>query len=237
MNIALDVHTHTVASGHAYSSLQEMVAAARGKGLKILGIADHGPAIQQTCKDIYFTNFHVIPREIDGVKLLMGAEINILNTKGDFDLKESTIKTLDVRIAGIHSSCFSGGTKEENTKAVVHVIRNPLIDIISHPADGSAELDLDVIVQEARCNHILLEVNNSSLNPNRGKKKAWGNNRQMLNLCMKYGVKVIMGSDAHISYDVANYKYVFQLMEEVGFPAELVVNDKPEFFMEFLKQR
>ena len=112
-----------------------------------------------------------------------------------------------------------------------------MIDIISHPADGSAELDLDVIVQEARCNHILLEVNNSSLNPNRGKKKAWGNNRQMLNLCMKYGVKVIMGSDAHISYDVANYKYVFQLMEEVGFPAELVVNDKPEFFMEFLKQR
>lgn len=38
MKIELDVHTHTVASGHAFSSLQEMAQAAAGKGLKLLGI-------------------------------------------------------------------------------------------------------------------------------------------------------------------------------------------------------
>ena len=38
MKTLLDVHTHTVASGHAFSTLQEMAAAASEKGLKLLGI-------------------------------------------------------------------------------------------------------------------------------------------------------------------------------------------------------
>ena len=53
MNVALDVHTHTVASGHAYSTLQEMVQAAADKGLKILGITDHGPTVRGSCNPVY----------------------------------------------------------------------------------------------------------------------------------------------------------------------------------------
>ena len=41
MKILLDVHTHTVASGHAFSTLQEMVRTAADKGLQILGITEH----------------------------------------------------------------------------------------------------------------------------------------------------------------------------------------------------
>lgn len=52
MKTQLDVHTHTVASGHAYSSLQEMAQAAADKGLKILGITEHGPGIPGTCDPI-----------------------------------------------------------------------------------------------------------------------------------------------------------------------------------------
>ena len=47
--ISLDVHTHTIMSGHAYSSLQEMVAAAQQKGLDILGITEHAPDRLATC--------------------------------------------------------------------------------------------------------------------------------------------------------------------------------------------
>ena len=49
MKIALDVHTHTVASGHAYSSLQEMAMRAAAKGIQILGITEHAPGIPGTC--------------------------------------------------------------------------------------------------------------------------------------------------------------------------------------------
>ena len=39
-NSVLDLHTHTVASGHAYCSLREMAKAASEKGLEVLG--DYG---------------------------------------------------------------------------------------------------------------------------------------------------------------------------------------------------
>ena len=83
---------------------------------------------------------------------------------------------------------------------------------------------------------MLLEVNNSSLNPNRGKKNAWEYNRKLLRLCKKYELMVILGSDAHISYDVARYDFVFKLLEEEEFPDALVINDKPELFREILKR-
>ncbi len=236
MNVALDVHTHTVASGHAYSTLQEMVKSAKEKGLQILGITDHGPSIRGTCNPVYFNNFHVIPRNIEGVKILMGCEINILNANGSLDLPDKTIDKLDIRIAGIHQSCFTSGTIEENTQGIINVIKNPKIDIISHPADGSAELLLEPIVQAAKENRILLEINNSSLNPNRGKAHAWDKNRELVRLCKKYELMVIMGSDAHISFDVANYNYVYQLLEEEKFPMSLVVNDKPDLFLKHLQR-
>ena len=83
MKTQLDVHTHTVASGHAYSSLQEMAQAAADKGLKILGITEHGPGIPGTCNPIYFRNMHCVPRQLYGIRLMLGAELNILNTNGD----------------------------------------------------------------------------------------------------------------------------------------------------------
>lgn len=72
MKIELDVHTHTLASGHAFSTLQEMVQAAAEKGLKLLGITEHSPGIPGTCDSIYFRNLHVVPRRMYGVDLLLG---------------------------------------------------------------------------------------------------------------------------------------------------------------------
>ena len=46
--VLVDAHTHTIASGHAYSSLQEMVQAAADKGLEVLGITEHGPSVPGT---------------------------------------------------------------------------------------------------------------------------------------------------------------------------------------------
>ncbi len=54
--VLLDAHTHTVASGHAYSSLQEMAKAASDMGLEVLGITEHGPSVPGTCPTLYFKN-------------------------------------------------------------------------------------------------------------------------------------------------------------------------------------
>ena len=67
MNYLLDSHTHTVASGHAYSTVLEMARAAAEKGLELLCITDHAPGMEgTTCRD-YFANSRVIDRELFGV--------------------------------------------------------------------------------------------------------------------------------------------------------------------------
>ena len=192
MKIELDVHTHTIASGHAFSTLQEMAQAAADKGLKVLGITEHSPGVPGTCHPIYFRNLHVVPRRMYGVELLLGAEINILDGKGNLDLDEDYMKMLDIRIAGIHSLCYEYGTIEENTHGMVQVISNPFIHIISHPGDGTAALHFEPMVLAAKEHHTLLEINNSSLKPTRNKPNARENNLTILRLCKKYEVPVII---------------------------------------------
>ena len=236
MKIELDMHTHTLASGHAYSTIQEMARAGAEKGLKLLGITEHTSGIPSTCDPIYFRNLHVVPREMYGVDLMLGAEINILDAKGNMDADEALMKRLDIRIAGIHLLCYEHGTKEENTFGMIQAIRHPYIQIISHPGDGTAELDFEPIVQASKECGTLLEINNSSLKPARGKQDARVNNLEILRLCKQYEVPVILGSDAHISFDIANYQYVYELLQETEFPEALIVNRSVEVFRNYLKK-
>ena len=230
----VDAHTHTVASGHAYNTIREMARAAADKGLEILGITEHGPSIPGTCPTLYFKNMFVVPREMYGVRLLMGCEVNILDTSGRLDVDEVILGCLDLTIAGIHVLCWQGGSKEENTEGVKNAIQNPKVHIISHPADGTAELDLEQLVLAARDAHTLLEVNNHSLAPQRNKTVAWENNRELLRLHKKYDVPIILGSDAHADVQIADYGRLYPLLEEVGFPDELIMNYSPQMFLGYL---
>lgn len=234
MKTLLDVHTHTVASGHAYSTIQEMAQEAAERGLQILGITEHAPGIPGTCDPIYFRNLHVVPRQMYGVRLLLGAELNILDTKGTLDLDEKHYRILDIRIAGVHGLCWQGGTREENTAGVEAAIRNPWTHIISHPGDGTADLLFEPLVLAAKETKTLLEINNSSLNPLRHKDVAVANNLEILRLCKQYEVPVILSSDAHISYDIADYGFIHPLLSKTEFPEALIMNDKPEAFLAYL---
>lgn len=235
MTPLLDLHTHTIASGHAYSTLQEMAKAASDKGLQILGITEHAPSLPGACNPIYFRNLHIIPREMYGVRLLLGAELNILDTTGRLDLDERHYQCCDLLIAGIHLLCWQGGTVTQNTDAMLSAIHNPWTHIISHPGDGTAELLFEPIVRAARETQTLLEINSSSLIPARNKTAAHPNNIEILRLCRRMDVPVILGSDAHISFSVADYRYALPLLAETDFPDELVMNYWPERCMEYLR--
>lgn len=221
-------------SGHAFSTLQEMIAEGQRKGLKILGVTEHGPGIPGTCHPIYFRNIHVVPRQYGDMRLLLGAELNILNTKGELDLSEFYYQRMDLRIAGIHGLCWEGGTPEENTEGMIAAISNPWTNIISHPGDGTAKLIYEPIVLASKEHHTLLEINSSSMRPIRGFNEAKDNYIEILRLCKHYEVPVILGSDAHIACDIANYEHCLPLLQETDFPEALIINDKPEEFMKYL---
>lgn len=236
MIIELDVHTHTITSGHAYSTIREMMKAASKKGLKLLGITEHARGIPGTCSDIYFENLKVVQREMYGVELMLGAEINILDYEGSLSLEDKLIDKLDVRIAGIHNYCYIPGTIEQNTNAVLQVIKNPKIDIISHPDDGSCPLDYDAIVQASKKYNTLLELNNNSINPINHRKNARENNINMLKLCKKYNSQIIISSDAHVDTDVSRFDFAYKLLNEVDFPEKLIINNSVTDFKNKIKK-
>ena len=80
----------------------------------------------------------------------------------------------------------------------------------------------------------LLEINNSSLNPVRDKEAAVVNNLEILRLCKQYDVPVILSSDAHISFDIADHHFIHPLLAQTEFPEALILNDKPQAFLDYL---
>ena len=230
-----DTHAHTLASGHAYSTIKEMAAAAKAKGLKALALTEHAPKMPGTCGLFYFENLDVVPREADGVRLLMGAEVNIMDPEGTIDLPERTCRNMDIVVASIHPPCY--GTErspEENIRAYIEVMKKPYIHIIGHPDDGRFPLDYELLVKTAKETGTLLEINNSSLRPQSFRKGARENVLTMLDLCKQYDVPVTTGSDAHIDVDAGNFTNVREVLEYCDFPEELVVTTDWERLKTFL---
>lgn len=236
MRDILDVHTHTIASGHAYNTLKEMVQTAKKKGLEVYGITEHAPRMPGSCHDFYFHNLKVVGREHGDLELLLGVELNILDEKGSVDLEEPYLGRMDVAIASLHPPCICPGSRQWNTECVIQAMKNPHINILGHPDDGRYPLDYEAVVQAAKEYHTLLELNNNSLNPNGFRKDPRGNDMEMLRLCKKYQVPVIMGSDAHYDADILNHELILPLLKECDFPEELVVNTAKEKLYPFINK-
>ena len=237
MKDVLDVHVHTTASGHAYSTFGEVIAAAKKKYLDLIGIADHAPAVPGAIHSFYFMNFKVIPRDTCGIKIAMGSELNIIDYSGSTDLPAKILKRLDYAIASLHRECIETGSVEENTAAIIGAMRNPHVVIIGHPDNPQFPIDLDAVARAAADNRVLLEINNSSYFPIGHRTGSADNAKLMLAACKKYGAKVIMGSDAHIDLDVGNHALSQKVLAENNFPEELVVNSSAEKFFECVKYR
>lgn len=232
-----DLHTHTIASGHAYCTIREMAKAAADKGLELLGITEHAPAIPGTCHNFYFHNMKVVPREMYGIHLLMGAELNILDTEGHVDLEEKELKHMDITIASLHIPCMKPGTREENTEAYLNVMKNPYVTIIGHPDDGRYQVDYRALVQGAKEYGKILELNNHSLEPSCFRRDARENDLEMLKLCMEYQVPVVMDSDAHFDAAIGEFQMARGLLEEISFPEELVLNHSVEMLKKYVNKR
>lgn len=230
----LDVHTHTLASGHAYNTMWEMAQHAAQNGQQLLGITDHAPQMPGSCHEYHFSNLRVAPRELFGIILLHGVELNILDSSGTVDLPQDILTEMDVVIASLHPPCYMPGSKEQNTQAYLNVMKNPCVNIVGHPDDGRYEVDYEILVKAAKEYGVLLEINNNSLNPRGFRKDARGNDITMLNYCAEYEVPVIMGSDAHAATEIGNHKRAVSLIEEIGFPEHLVVNRSVDMLMKYV---
>lgn len=230
----MDLHTHTIASGHAYNTIYEMAAAASRKGAVLLGITEHGPNMPGSKHQSYFNNFKMLPRELYGVKVMFGCELDILDYNGSVDLPERILLKQDYVVASLHRNCCAPGTVAENTQAYLNVMKHPKVNIIGHPDDSAYPVDYDTLVHAAKEYHVLLEVNNNSLHPRCVRSGARDNYSMMLELCKKAQVPIVIDSDAHCEVDVCNHARVHALLEELEFPQELVVNRSLDAAAEYI---
>ena len=237
MKLLMDTHTHSVASGHAYSTVDENLRWAAEKGLELVALTDHAPGMKGTTGHAYFANLHVLPKELHGVRLLRGIELNIMDFAGTVDMDEKVLSRLDLGIASLHMPCLAPGSRKENTAALTKVMENPYVDIIGHPGDPRYDVDFKEVFRAAKETGTLLEINNTSLIPGGFRDGSQENVKAILRMSMELGSPVVLGSDAHFYTSVGDFSYALALMEEVGFPEELVLNREPAKFLANLKKR
>lgn len=236
MKYVLDAHTHTIVSGHAYSTIREMTKMAKEKDLELLCITEHGPALPGAPHEFYFQNMGVVDRTAYDIPLLLGVEVNLLDSKGTIDLDDETLAKMDIVIASIHPPCIDGTmTKEESTNSVLTIMENPLVHIIGHPDDGRFEMDYNALARHAKQTNTLLEVNNSSLLPTTFRQNAQENYIHLLKACEKYGTHVILNSDAHVDTSIGRRDMSMAIIKSLQFPEELIVNTSVSLFKSFLQ--
>ena len=128
-----DMHTHSIASGHGTEcTITNMARAAAEKGLRLLGITDHGPGTLAAGTSSYFRSLTYSPKKHFGVELLYGIELNILDRSGTVDLDQELLCKLDYAIASMHTQNFHPSDKEENTQALLGAMKNPVVKVLGH---------------------------------------------------------------------------------------------------------
>ncbi len=230
--IAIDTHTHSLASGHAYSSLEEMARACHGKGIPGFVLTDHSPGMPGGAHLYHFYNLKVLPRTIHGCHVFHGAEANIVSSDGEIDMDEEVLSCLDLVIASFHIPTFPPRGREEHTSALLGAMKNPHVKVIGHPDDERYPFDVPAVVRAAGETKTLLEMNNTSLSPWGFRVNARENCTALLKECRKQGVMITIGSDAHFSSRVGDSEFCEDLLKELDFPAELIANSTVERFLE-----
>ncbi len=235
MNIQVDTHTHTNASTHAYGTLWENVKMAKEKGLSGICMTNHAPNLPDAPHLWHFDNLiGTIPEFIDGVRVFCGAEANILDEQGTLDLPEEILSILDVVIASVHTPCFHPQTKEAYTKAWLKVTQNPYVTILGHTGRFHLSYDYEAVIAAARDANQCIEINNHSFVCGH---KPPVHCKEIALMCKKLGAKIVVSSDAHTPFSVGETDHAVQLLKEIAFPEEQIMNLTLERFSKYLKDR
>lgn len=234
IKLVADLHIHTISSGHAYSTVAEIIEAASKKGLKAIAITDHGPAMPGGPHRYHFGNLSVLPEIEKDVIILRGVEANIMDMDGSVDLPEYYLSLLDIVWAGLHIPCFQPATRSLNTKALLNALENPYVDGIVHPGNPDFPIDEIALVKAAAKRGKLLEINNSSFVVRRGSRTSC---QEIARLVAQSGALVALNSDAHLARYVGCSETALQLAVESGISPEQIVNSDLSLLKGFLQKR
>ncbi len=221
MRIVADLHTHSLASTHAFSSIREMINAARGQGLAALCITDHGPQIEDAPHRWHFSTMrHSLPESVDGLTLWCGCEVNLL-PGGGLDLHDDILAGLDFVVCSQHFGTYSPTRdRKRNTDDWLAACHSKHVDCLGHIGQTDYDFDHEAVVRACVQTNTLIEVNNASF----GWRESEENFRSWLGWCRKLDCRVVVNSDAHSEFSVGRFDSALALLAELDFPQQLVLN-------------
>ena len=234
MELLIDTHTHTVVSGHAFSTLCENLAAASRKGLEGIVMTEHAKSVPGAQPNMITSIGKELDEEYYGVRLYKGSELNITDYEGATDMSERRLNMLEFAIVSLHSVVIEPGTIEQNTAALLAAYSSPHVDIIGHPGNPTFPADYEALVKAARDMGKLLEINNHSFYVRTGSRE---NCLNIAKLCKKYDVRICVGSDAHFCEKVGSFEKARELLADADFPEELIVSRSRRAFDGYLGER
>ncbi len=232
IKITVDTHTHTNVSAHAFSTLEENIAAAVKMGLEGIAMTNHGPDLGDGAVWFHFNSARHLPKHINGIRLLTGAEVDIMDEDGNLDIEDKYLKNLELIIASFHTPCFAPNQpKEAVTKAWLNTLDNENVDVLGHMGDGRYMCDYEAVVKKAKEKGKIIEINNHSFRVRAGSDE---NCRQIALLCKKYSVPVVLSTDAHFSAEIGIVDNSKKLLEEIDFPEDLILNTSLKKLCDYL---
>jgi len=219
-----ELHAHTTASDGA-NSIEEMVDAARDRGLEYMGISDHSQSLKIAgglSESALWEQIRYIDKlneRLDGFRVLKSAEVDI-RPDGTLDYPDELLKELDYTVCSIHSRFGLG--KAEQTERILRAMDNRYFGILGH-ATGRLllkrpgyEIDIDRVIDRARENGCYFEMNSS---PDRLDLSA-----AHARLAREAGVKIAITTDAHSTHELAYLEFGVDQARRAGLSKEFVLN-------------
>ncbi|MCX8956276.1 phosphatase [Erwinia psidii] len=231
----VDLHMHTVASTHAYSTLHDYIHQAQQCGVKLLAVTDHGPDMADAPHYWHFVNMRVWPRVVQGVGILRGIEANIKNIDGEIDCSGPMTEVMDIVVAGFHEPVFAPRDRETHTAAMIAAMASGHVHIISHPGNPKYPVDIPAIAAAAAKYQVALELNNSSFTHSRPGSEPFC--RQIAAAVRDAGGWIAFGSHSHTAFTLGNFEHCLRIAKEVDFPQDRILNVTPRRLLDFLQRR
>lgn len=157
-----------------------------------------------------------------------------MDADGRVDLPTRILQDLDWVIASMHPPVLPPTAYEDVTDIWLRVAENPDIDVIGHCGDGRYHYDRDKVVRAFAAHGKIVEINAHSLSVRPGSPE---NCREIARLCMRYGVPVVVSTDAHFYTEIGRFSPALDLLAELSFPAELILNADTERFASVVTQK
>jgi putative hydrolase len=243
--VVADYHTHTLHSHGRGTVLQNAVVAA-SRGLEIMAVTDHGPEAWSWIAVDSSRTFDKMRKEADaaeritGVRVLVGAEGNVMSPDGDLDLSPEVLSRLDLVLVGLHlliwphdprrfaaaarlvlpnvrpwkwSARLRERARAVNTKALIEAVRRHRVDIVTHPG-LHLPVNTPELARACAARGVRMEIS----------ARHHQSGRAYVGAAAAQGANFVLSSDAHHPSQVGDVSRCLAIAKQAGLAPERVWN-------------